>query len=144
MDQVHSAKHADPKTPYYLRFNEEFRGPVIPFGAEVTYKPSSDKDIARLHKFGSKVLSGVFLGYVQRAGGGWTGDLLVADWENMESAETAYEVYEWRVKAEEVFVEKPVGDFIFPIADGSLRQPGVREEERARSRARRVAGPRCC
>ena len=48
---------ANNKTAYHTRFGEAFRGPIIPFGAEVTYKPFADEAKARLHKFGSKVLS---------------------------------------------------------------------------------------
>ena len=33
----------------------------------------------------SKVLSGVLLGYDQQEGGGWSGDLLVLDWEDIEN-----------------------------------------------------------
>ena len=57
------------------------------------YKPISDKDQARCHKFGSKVLSGVFMGYHQFARGGWSGDLLLADWEAIENAESYIEIY---------------------------------------------------
>ena len=67
------------QTPFELRFGEPFSRPVIPFGAEITYKPITDKDKARLHQFGIKVLSGVFVGYSLNIGGGWSGDLLVAD-----------------------------------------------------------------
>ena len=80
-----------------MRFDYDFPGPKIPFGAEITYKPISDKDVARLHKFGSKVLRGVFIGYEQRAGGGWSGDLLVADWEEIQGAEDHHEIHVKRV-----------------------------------------------
>ena len=36
----------------------------MPFGAMVEYHAISAKDISRLHEFGSKVLPGVFLGYI--------------------------------------------------------------------------------
>ena len=85
-----------------MRFNEPFSGPVIPFGAEITYKPITDKDKARLHQFGIKVLSGVFIGYSLNIGGGWSGDLLVADWEDIEAAERPKDVYIKRFKAQEV------------------------------------------
>ncbi len=38
-----------------------------------------DKDAGRIYKFGAKVLSGVLVVYVQQAGGGWAGDVLVVD-----------------------------------------------------------------
>ena len=55
-------------TPYQSRFETPFHGPIIPFGAEVQYKPSTPSDIARLQKFGSKTLSGIFMGYALHAG----------------------------------------------------------------------------
>ena len=54
-------------TAYKTRFGEDFRGPIIPCGAEITYKPIRKKDEERLHKFGDQVLSGIFLGYKQHA-----------------------------------------------------------------------------
>ena len=65
----------DDKTIYERRFNVPYDGPVIPFGAEINYKPMTKEDKARTHKFGDKVLSGFFLGSDQLAGGGWSGDL---------------------------------------------------------------------
>ena len=54
-------------TAYKARFNIEFPGPILPFGAEIQYKPIRDKDIDRLHKLGEKVRPGIFMGYVQHA-----------------------------------------------------------------------------
>ena len=34
-------------TPYELRFQHKFNGPIIPFGAELEYKPSAPNDIAK-------------------------------------------------------------------------------------------------
>ena len=78
-------KLANGKTAHHNRFKENFEGPLIPFGAEIQYKPITDKDKAKLHKFGEKVLSGIFVGYHQRIGGGLSGDLEVADWEAIET-----------------------------------------------------------
>ena len=55
---------------YKARFGEEFNGPIILVGVGVKYKPSRQKDIDLLPKFGAKVLRGLFVGYVQQAGGG--------------------------------------------------------------------------
>ena len=54
---------SDGKTPCERRFGMPFNGPVIPFGAMVEYHLISAKDQSRLHKFGAKVLPGIFLGY---------------------------------------------------------------------------------
>ena len=59
---------SDGKTPYERRFGMPFNGPVMPFGAMVEYHPISAKDLSRLHRFGPKVLPGIFLGYVLYAG----------------------------------------------------------------------------
>ena len=48
------------KTAYKHRFGQDFRGPMIPFGAQIKYKPITDQDIARLHSFGDKLLPGIF------------------------------------------------------------------------------------
>jgi hypothetical protein len=114
-------------TSYKLRFNEDFRGPIYPFGALVDYKPSSDKDKSRVHKFGKSTLEGIFLGYHQHAGGGWSGDLLVADVDALEGADDTSDIYTKRIKAEEVI---PIqgkggkGTFVLPLVDGKVKQPG--------------------
>ena len=71
----------DEKTAYEKRFGSPFSGPLIPMGAAIDYKPSSDKDSRRTHEFSASVLPGIFMGYSQQAGGGWNGDLLVLDQE---------------------------------------------------------------
>ena len=57
---------ADGKTPYEL--GESFKGPMIPFGALVEYLPNYERDKARIHQFGMKVLPGIFLGSALIAG----------------------------------------------------------------------------
>ena len=49
------------RTPWHKRFGRPFKGPIIPFGAEVQYKPITAKDKDRLHAMGSQLLSGVFV-----------------------------------------------------------------------------------
>ena len=66
-------------------------GFLIPFGANVSYKPISERDVARLHQFGKKMLLGIFMGHVSRAVRGWSGDLLIADSkdpENLSASDT--------------------------------------------------------
>ena len=105
-------------------FGEDFRGPQIPFGASVQYKPSLEKDIAKLHQFGTKMLNGIFLGYSQRAGGGWNGDFLLIDVDQLHNAEHINDVYTKRIKAKEVIVQKDCEKFVFPAAYGDVNQPG--------------------
>ena len=92
---------SDGKTPYERRFGIPFDGPVIPFGAMVEYHPISAKDQSGLHQCGAKVLPGIFLGYVLYAGGIWTGDILVADIEELEHMD-ASELHARRLNAKEV------------------------------------------
>ena len=75
------------ETSWRKRFGSDFEGPLMPFGCDITYKPISPEDVQRLHQFGEKVLPGIFFGYVQRHGGGWTGDLLVMDWIDLQEAD---------------------------------------------------------
>ena len=129
----------DDKTAYERRFNAKFTGPVIPFGAEITYLPISDKDKKRVHQFGSKVLSGIFLGYDQQEGGGWSGDLMVLDWEEIENASHFSDIHIKRFKSSEVNVHKVGENFRFPLAEGVLRQPG---SERNKAPRQRSSSPR--
>ena len=63
------------------------------------------------------------MGYVQHAGGGWTGDLLISDWEQIENATTNSDIYTKRFKAEEVVVTLKQDAYCFPITAGDLRLP---------------------
>ena len=74
------------KTANQECFSSSFAGPLIPFGAAVKYDPIHHKDKKRTHAFGSKMLIGLFLGYHQQAGGGWSGDLLLIDAEEVAAA----------------------------------------------------------
>ena len=115
---------SDGKTPFERR-----NGPVIPFGAMFEYHPSSAKDISRLHKFGPKVLPGIFLGYVLYAGN-WKGDIMVADIGDLEEMD-ASELQARRLNAKEVLTPQRSGNFIFPVADGTVKIFG--REQRLRT-----------
>ena len=78
-----------------------FKGPIIPFGSLVEYHPKTSKDQSRIHHFGKKVLLGLFLGYALYAGRIRTGDVLVADLEELETMD-ASEIYSKRLNAKEV------------------------------------------
>ena len=113
-------KLSDGKTPYERRFGMPFNGPVIPFGAMVEYHPISAKDQSRLHQFGSKVLPGIFLGYALYAWRIWKGDIMVADIEELEEMD-ASELHARRLNAKEVLTPQRSGNFIFPVADGTVK-----------------------
>ena len=102
------------KTPYERRFGVPFNGPVIPFGAMVEHHPISAKDISRL-QFAPKVWPGFFLGYVLSAGGIWKGDI-----EELEEMD-ASELHVRRLNAQEVLTPTKGDNFIFPVADGTVK-----------------------
>ena len=86
----------------------------------VEYHPISAKDQSRLHQFGAKVLPGIFLGYAFFAEGIWKGDIVVADieeWEEMDASE----LHARRLNAKEVLTPQRSGNFIFPVADGTVK-----------------------
>ena len=65
----------------------------------VEYYPISTKDQSRIHQFGKKVLSGLFLGCALYAGGIWKGDVLIADLEELETMD-ASEIYSKKTQCE--------------------------------------------
>ena len=67
-------------------------------------------------------MSGVFIGYALQSGGGWTGDLFVAEWEDIKSAYRFTYIHVKRFKAQEVNASQINGQFRFLCADGSLKQ----------------------
>ena len=80
---------SDGKAPYERRFGIPLNGPEIPFGSMVENYPISAEDLSRLHQFGTKVLPGIFYGYVIYAGGIWKGDIMVADVEGLENMDAS-------------------------------------------------------
>ena len=73
-------------------------------------------------------------GYKQQAGGGWSGDLLVVDWEEMFGASSLDSIHLKTLKAKEVtpILNKDQNgkeSWRFPCATGALRQPGFDQIE---------------
>ena len=97
-----------------------FDGPAILFGAMVEYHTISAKDQSGLHQFGSKVLPSIFLGYAVYAGRIWKGDIVVADIEDLEPMD-ASELHARRPNAKEVLTPQRSGNFILPVADGTIK-----------------------
>ena len=62
-------KMADGKTAHQKIIGVTFDGRLIPCRAKVSCKTISNKDESRLHRQGKKMLPGIFMGYVKRAGG---------------------------------------------------------------------------
>ena len=91
-----------------------------PFGAMVEYHLFSAKDQSRLHQFGAKVLPGIFLGYALYAGWIWKLDIVVADIEALDEMDGS-ESRAKRLNAKEVVTPQRSGNFIFPVADGTVK-----------------------
>ena len=100
-----------------------FKGPILPFGSLVDYHPISTKDQSRIHQFGKKVLPGIFLGFALYAEKIWKGDILVAGLEELEEMD-ASEIHAKRLNAKEVMLPKSGEEFIFPVADGTVKPFG--------------------
>ena len=100
-----------------------FNGPVIPFGAMVEYRPVSAKDQSRLHHFGAKVLPGIVLGYVLYSRRTWKGDIMVADNEDLEQMD-ASGLHARMLNAKEVLTPMKGENFMFPVADGTVKISG--------------------
>ena len=119
---VHDVR-ADGQTSYKARFGEDFDGPIIPFGCAVTYKPSRKKDQEALAKLGQKTCEGIFMGYHQKAGGGWSGDVDILDSLELTTAGDIEEVHTKRISAAEMVVTKLDKEFVFPIIKYGWDQP---------------------
>ena len=65
------------ETPYQRRFEEQFKGLVVPCGALIEYRPAKP-DRQKLAKMEPRSVPGLFLGWYIQPGGRWTGDYLVA------------------------------------------------------------------
>ena len=80
-------------SPHYKRFGREFKGPRIPFGAEVMYKPSPIYE-KKLKADGKEkwynARPGIFLGYKVLSGGRWRDALFVADLEDLAHQDLSY------------------------------------------------------
>ena len=86
----------------------------------VEYHSISAKDQSRLHQFGAKVLPGFFLGYALYAGENGKGDIMVADIEELEEMD-ASELHARRLNAKDVLTPMRGDNFIFPVADGTVK-----------------------
>ena len=132
---------SDGKTPYERRFGQPNKGPIIPFGSLVEYHPITAKDQSRIHQFGKKVLPGLFLGYALYAEGIWKGDVLVADFEELETMD-ASEIYSKKTQCERKLYFPHKENSFFQFADGRIKTPGGDQDLRTSTliRQRSVRG----
>ena len=99
----------DGHTAYYRRFGCEFKGPRIPFGAEVSYLPVAPQHPKEAKEY-SQRRRGIFVGYEMQAGGDWgSDDIKVVDLTKLASAETTNDVTIHRIKAGQVSPVTPDG-----------------------------------
>ena len=66
------------------------------------------------------MLPGIFLACALQAGGIWKGDIVVADIEELEEMD-ASELHARRLNAKEVLTPQRIGNFIFLVADGTVK-----------------------
>ena len=136
---------ADGKTQYERRFGESIRGPIIPFGAQVEYLLTSERDKARIHQFGKKVLPGIFLGYALIAGRIWKENILIADIEELEKLD-ASEIYPRRLSAKVLITQKRLriciscGRWFSEIIRKRLRIPRTHSETGIHRKKKSVSG----
>ena len=95
---------ADGQTLHERRFDSPLHGPIIPFGAGVKFYPMSAKYQGRVHQFGTS-LSWKFMGYAMNAGGSWTGDLFIAEAEDLKTMPPT-EIHVKGVKPKGVHIQK--------------------------------------
>ena len=101
------------KTSYERRFGKPLRGPIMPFGSLVEYHPISDYIIS-VQKSCQVYFS------VMHCTRGESGKVMVADIEEVEEMD-ASEIHPPRLNAQEVLTPQRSGNFIFPVADGTVK-----------------------
>ena len=60
---------------------------------------------------------------MQYAGGGWTGDIHIIDWQEVEQAERKTDIHIKRLKADEVELVEIQKQIFFPVKTGRLVMP---------------------
>ena len=78
-------KLTDTRSPFDKRCALLLMIPIIPCGTTDVFNTISTKDKSRLHQFGTKMLPGICIGFTLNSGGGRTGDMIVADWHDIEN-----------------------------------------------------------
>ena len=77
-------------SPWEKRFGAPFTGPLIPFGAEISYKSVvADHNTSHGNKFGTSSRKGILVGYWVNPGGAWSKDYLVFDLDTIRQNKDA-------------------------------------------------------
>ena len=104
---------SDGKTPYERRFHV----------TDQQYRLEQWSNINLfLRKTGRDYIN-LVLGYAVHAGRIWKGDNMIADTEEFEEMD-ASELHARRLNAKEVLKPMTGDNFIFPVADGTVKTPG--------------------
>ena len=136
---------SDGKTPYERRFGQPFRGPIIPFGSLVELSPYNCKGPVKNPSIWKESLTdgktpherwvgipfngpvipfgAMVIGYVLYVEKIWKGDILVANNAELEEMD-ASELHARRLNAKKVLTPMKGDNFIFPVADGTVKVPG--------------------
>ena len=69
------------------------------------------------------MIPSIFLGYELIVGGIWTGDILVADLEDLEKLD-ASEIFPRRINAKKGLITQKGDEFKFPVTDGTAKLSG--------------------
>ena len=99
-------------SPWEKRFGAPFAGPLIPFGAEISYKSAVAEDnTSHGNKFGTSSRKGIMVGYWVNPGGKWSKDYLVFDLDTIRQNKDARRIRMRRCG--EIFQKR--GLPIFPV-----------------------------
>ena len=81
---LYNGQHVDKKkgtVPYVERHGMTPPAKLISFGAKTRYLHAAERDLGKRETFGAFLRSGVFAGYRMHAGGRWTGQYTILDFE---------------------------------------------------------------
>ena len=101
-------------TPHQAMHGESFAGFLVPFGAQIRYKPQGPL-AQEAQKFEDRTRLGLFMGYHMHSGNRWSGDYLVLDAEQFTNSSEGRSCHVHRVK--DIL---PPARFTFPIRTGEL------------------------
>ena len=100
-----------------------FDGPIIPFGAEVSFHPISAKYYGRVHQFGSKVLPEIFMVYALNA---WRSKVVIYLWRMRKIQKQCHPIFTSK-KSSNQKSEHPKerdNEFVCPCRTGEILQEG--------------------
>ena len=99
---------------WFKMHKEHFKGPKIPLGAKVIFKPSDARDRAQKSKFDPKGMYGVFAGYVIESGNKWSRKMYVWDLHDFSKANLAFDCEKVPMSLQRPHVTEKV-ELVLPI-----------------------------